>query len=381
MDKFSSVVIGNESLLVQCAGKLQAAGHRIEAVVTRNPEIGKWATDQGIQVVAPGPGLAERLSQPFDYLLSISNLDIIPADVLALPVRGAVNFHDGPLPRHAGLNAPVWALIEGETRHGITWHMIEGGVDEGDILVTRGFDISANDTALTLNAKAFEAAIDSFDEVIDQLATDLKRLPQDLSQRSYHALADRPSGHGLLDFTKPATDLARLVRALDHGGYANPLSAPKVRADGRIWLVGEARGIEGRGTPGEILEASDDHLTVACGSGALRLAHFTHPCGAPALVAQVGKPGGALERWIWWSRRSAPGSTPPSGPSPRMNPSGAHGWPSCAPLKCRVSGGRRARSPVARSRSARPISPRSSPPLPCGTTRRGCATSPLRTSR
>lgn len=295
MDKFSSVVIGNESLLVQCAGKLHAAGHRIEAVVTRNPEIGKWASDQGIAVVSPGPGLAERLSQPFDYLLSISNLDIIPADVLALPVRGAVNFHDGPLPRHAGLNAPVWALIEGETRHGITWHMIEGGVDEGDILVTRGFDISANDTALTLNAKAFEAAIDSFDEVIDQLATDLKRLPQDLSQRSYHALADRPSGHGLLDFTKPATDLARLVRALDHGGYANPLSAPKVRADGRIWLVGEARGIEGRGTPGEILEASDDHLTVACGSGALRLAHFTHPCGAPALVAQVGKPGGALD--------------------------------------------------------------------------------------
>ena len=110
MDKFSSVVIGNESLLVQCAGKLHAAGHRIEAVVTRNPEIGKWASDLGIPVVAPGPGLAERLSQPFDYLLSISNLDIIPADVLALPVRGAVNFHDGPLPRHAGLRA-LQALV------------------------------------------------------------------------------------------------------------------------------------------------------------------------------------------------------------------------------------------------------------------------------
>ncbi|MBE9636032.1 MupA/Atu3671 family FMN-dependent luciferase-like monooxygenase [Salipiger mangrovisoli] len=295
MAKFSSVVIGNESLLVQCCDKLLAAGHGISAVVTRNPDIGIWAADQGIPVIAPGNGLADRLPQAFDYLLSISNLDIIPASVLALPSKGAVNFHDGPLPRHAGLNAPVWALIEGETRHGITWHMIEGGVDEGDLLVTRGFDISGSDTALTLNAKAFEAAIDSFDEVLGQLATGLTRLPQDLSQRSYHALADRPSAHGLLDFGRPATDLARLVRALDHGGYANPLSAPKVRAGGRLWLVGEAKGIEGRGTPGEILEATDDHLTVACGSGALRLARFAHVCGAPARVAQVGRPGGTLD--------------------------------------------------------------------------------------
>ncbi|WP_353473837.1 LLM class flavin-dependent oxidoreductase [Salipiger sp. H15] len=295
MTRFTSVVIGNESLLVQCCGKLRDAGHGIAAVVTRNPDIGKWASDQGIDVVAPGQDLAARLPRDFDFLLSISNLGIIPADVLALPAKGAVNFHDGPLPRHAGLNAPVWALIEGETRHGITWHMIEGGVDEGDILVSRGFDISASDTALTLNAKAFEAAIDSFDEVIEQLASGLRRLPQDLSQRSYHALADRPSGHGLLDFTRPAPELARLVRALDHGGYANPLSAPKVRAGNRLWIVAEAREAEGQGAPGEILAAGEDHLTVACGSGALRLSGIAHVCGAPAPAALLGAAGGALE--------------------------------------------------------------------------------------
>ncbi|ANT60177.1 peptide synthetase [Salipiger sp. CCB-MM3] len=295
MAKFSSVVIGNESLLVHCGAKLLQAGHEIKAVVTRNPEITAWAQAAGLATVAPGAGLEARLPRGFDYLLSISNLDIIPAAVLALPAKGAVNFHDGPLPRHAGLNAPVWALIEGETRHGISWHMIEGGVDEGDILAARGFDISASDTALTLNAKAFEAGIDSFDAVIEQLAHGLKRVLQDLSLRSYHALADRPAGHGLLDFTKPATDLARLVRALDHGGYFNPLSMPKVFSNGAFWNVGTAKGIEGRGAPGEILEATDDHLTVACGSGALRLAHFSYPCGALAPVALVGTPGGTMQ--------------------------------------------------------------------------------------
>ncbi|MBN9886024.1 MupA/Atu3671 family FMN-dependent luciferase-like monooxygenase [Salipiger abyssi] len=296
MAQFSSVVIGNESLLVQCSEKLLAAGHPIRAVVTRNADIAEWAEGRGLRVIAPGKGLAERLEGlEFDWLLSISNLDIIPAAVLAMPARGAVNFHDGPLPRHAGLNAPVWALIAGESRHGITWHMIEGGVDEGDILVSRGFDVSSSDTALTLNTKAYEAAIDSFGDLMEQLEHGLRRVPQDLSFRSYHALADRPSAHGLLDFARPAPELARLVRALDHGGYANPLSAPKLRAHGKLWLVGKAVAVEGTGAPGAVLEATDDHLTVACGSGALKMAHFTHLCGALALVAQVGKPGDVLE--------------------------------------------------------------------------------------
>lgn len=291
MSQFSCVVMGNESLLVQCSEKLIGAGHDIRAVVTRNAGIAEWAQGRGLAVIAPGTGLADRLPGAFDWLLSISNLDMIPRAVLALPAKGAVNFHDGPLPRHAGLNAPVWALIEGETRHGITWHMIEGGVDEGDILVSRGFDVSGNDTALTLNTKAYEAAIDSFDDLMDQLAQGLRRVPQDLGQRSYHALADRPSGHGLLDFTRPAGELARLCRALDHGGYSNPLSAPKLRAHGALWLVGSAKAVEGEGTPGQILEATDDHLTVACGTAALRLAQFTRSCGALALVAEVGKVG------------------------------------------------------------------------------------------
>ncbi|WP_084513974.1 MupA/Atu3671 family FMN-dependent luciferase-like monooxygenase, partial [Salipiger mucosus] len=295
MTQFSCVVIGNESLLVQCGERLLAAGHAIRAVVTRNADVAAWATGRGLAVVAPGTDLAARLPQAFDWLLSIANLDMIPREVLSLPAKGAVNFHDGPLPRHAGLNAPVWALIEGETRHGVTWHMIEGGVDEGDILVSRGFDIAPTDTALTLNTKAFEAAIDSFGDLLEQLEHGLRRVPQDLTQRSYHALADRPPAHGLLDFTRPAEELAWLVRALDHGGYANPLSAPKVRAHGALWLVGEARAVAGTGTPGQVIEATDDHLTVACGTGALRLAHFARVCGAPALVAQVAHPGDVLD--------------------------------------------------------------------------------------
>ncbi|SMX26460.1 Linear gramicidin synthase subunit B [Pelagimonas phthalicica] len=296
MTQFSCIVIGNESLLVQCAQAALDRGNTVAAVVTRNDGVADWARGAGLRVEAPGSDLAARLTGvATDYLLSIANLDIIPEDVLALPAKGAINFHDGPLPRHAGLNAPVWALMQGETQHGISWHMIEGGVDEGDVLVSRSFDISASDTALTLNTKAYEAAIASFPALLDQLeAGQLNRTKQDLSLRSYHALADRPSGYGLLDFSRPAEELARLVRALDHGPYWNPLAAPKFRAKDQIWLATSARIVDGQGAPGTVLKETADHLTVACGNGAIELQDITRICGTPVAPVVVALEGDVL---------------------------------------------------------------------------------------
>ncbi|HSG56484.1 MAG TPA: formyltransferase family protein, partial [Paracoccaceae bacterium] len=143
MSSFSAVLIGNESLTLNCGQVLLDAGHRLVAVVTRCPNVTDWANGAGLRVEVPGKDLAQRLAGvECDWLLSIANLDMLPADVLALAGKGAVNFHDGPLPRYAGLNAPVWARIAGEARHGITWHLIGGGVDEGDILLQRMFDIA-----------------------------------------------------------------------------------------------------------------------------------------------------------------------------------------------------------------------------------------------
>ncbi|MFW2589662.1 MupA/Atu3671 family FMN-dependent luciferase-like monooxygenase [Sagittula sp. SSi028] len=288
MSKSDCVLIGNDTLTVQCGDMVLARGHRLRAVVTHDTAVERWARAQGIAVEPYGADLAARLGA-VDWLLSIANLEIISADVLACARRGAVNFHDGPLPKHAGLNAPVWALLEGEQRHGITWHMIEGGVDEGDILVQRLFDVSETDTALTLNTKAWEAALDSFPAVLDQLEHGLERKPQDLTGRSYHALRDRPEGHGQLDLTRPASEVMRQVRALDHGPYWNPLCVAKLRTHDAVWRVVSARMVAQDAPAGTVLSV-DDGVTLACGSGAIAL-KLTRLCGAavdPAEIAQIG---------------------------------------------------------------------------------------------
>ena len=255
MTQFSAILVGNELLLRHAAETLLARGHSIAAVVTRNPELQAWARGAGLAVEdqdAPMPADAPAA----DWLLSVANLSILKPEMLARGRKGAINFHDGPLPRLAGLNAPVWAIIGQEPQHGVTWHMIEGGVDEGDILAQVLFDMRPDDTALTLNARCFARAAESFPEVVAQLEGEgPRRVPQDLSQRSYVGRDKRPEAGGIIDFSQPAGRICALVRGLDHGGYWNPLTEAKVRlADGRLLAVTASAGTEpATAAPGTVL--------------------------------------------------------------------------------------------------------------------------------
>ncbi|KIC10721.1 peptide synthetase [Leisingera sp. ANG-M1] len=291
MTAFTCALIGNESLLIGCAETLLARGHQIRAVVSQDPDIRAWAADKDLTALDS----QHDLQGGFDWLLSIANLTVIPDAVLAQAAKGAVNFHDGPLPAYAGLNTPNWALINGETQHGITWHLIEGGVDEGDVLAQRLFDVAEDETAFTLNSKCYAAAMDSFGEVMAQLETGaLNRQPQDLSQRRIFAKSDRPAAGGLLDFTRPAAELARLVRALDTGGYWNPMCAAKLRAGGTIVLAGAAKTAESSGTPGTVLAANKDSVTIAAADGALTLSRLTTSAGQPLNASSLFQAGEVL---------------------------------------------------------------------------------------
>ncbi|MEH6831156.1 MAG: formyltransferase family protein, partial [Sulfitobacter sp.] len=168
---FSCVILGDQSLTIACADMIVAGGHNVAAVITTDADVRAWAQAHGVRVLAKPADLADAELPPFDWLLSIANLRIIPDAALALATKGAVNFHDGPLPRYAGLNTPAWAVINGEAQHGVSWHMIEGGVDEGDLLAQELIDIASDDTAFSLNSKCYAAGMESFGRVMTQLET------------------------------------------------------------------------------------------------------------------------------------------------------------------------------------------------------------------
>ncbi|MEO1537844.1 MAG: MupA/Atu3671 family FMN-dependent luciferase-like monooxygenase [Pseudomonadota bacterium] len=279
MSSFTCLLIGNQPLTIECGKRLIEAGHVIKAVATSRLAVANWAESEGLTVLQGTAALTES-DEKVDWLFSVANLEMISGAVLARATEGAINFHDGPLPRYAGLNAPVWAILAGEETHGITWHLMEESADTGDILVSQTVHISAEETAFTLNAKCFAAGVESFDRVLEEIANGLpERKTQDISGRSYFGLKSKPDGVGWINPASPAAETMRMIRALDHAAYDNPVAAPWVSTANGAILVGEAERSEGSGAPGEVLSVDDTSLTIVVSDGALRFLRLRDTLG------------------------------------------------------------------------------------------------------
>ncbi|MFM6268589.1 MAG: formyltransferase family protein, partial [Dolichospermum sp.] len=223
------------------------------------------------------------MSVEYDYLFSINNVQwIIPKNVIARAKKATINYHDAPLPKYAGLYATSWALLNGETEHAVTWHQVVSEIDAGPIFKQKIVPILPDDTAFSLNISCFDAAITSFDELIEELiAGNVEPIPQDLSQRTYFGYEHRPVS--LISYDVNSKDICNLVRALDFGGHAaqknlkarNELGQPKIWLPGGVVVVGSARPIiSEHGTPGQVLNLKAEGISIATIDGAVQFSNL-----------------------------------------------------------------------------------------------------------
>ena len=297
---FSCFLVGNDTLLIECGNRLLDGGHEIRGVITDSHRIEAWADSHALKVHPASQSYQAALeSRPYDYLFSITFLRIIPEAALQTPAKGAINFHDGPLPRYAGLHAPAWALIHRESEYGITWHQMTQEADTGEILEQLEFSLAGDETSLSLNTRCFAAALDSFATVIERLEDGtLRGQPQDLTQRTYFSRHQKPHGLGCLDFVRnTAADLEALVRALHFGPYENPLATAKwVTPLGAVNVVSATAHNDPDGEsserPGQVLAISETEILVGTAEGLLAISSTTTPVGRPipltAAAAELG---------------------------------------------------------------------------------------------
>lgn len=214
MANASAVFVGDGSLLIQCAQAWRNWGHEIVAVVSHGDNILGWAQAEGPKAVRADDGAhIDAPGTHFDYLFSIANLHVLPATLLARARQLAINFHDGPLPRYAGLNATSWALMAQEDMHGVTWHEVTARVDAGRIVRQALFPVAADETALGLNARCYEAGLATFNQMADDIARGELRLMEQPAGRSWFGRDRHPDALVTLDFSRPAARIAALVRA------------------------------------------------------------------------------------------------------------------------------------------------------------------------
>jgi natural product biosynthesis luciferase-like monooxygenase protein len=292
----SCFILGEGSLIVQCALTLRERGLEIRGIVTREPAVRQWADGEGVRVIKPGNGAADAMrAEPFDYLFSIVNLEILPDEIVTLPRRLAVNFHDGPLPKYAGINTPSWALLEQATEYGVTWHEMTAGADRGRILAQETFELAPDETAFSLNTRCFGAGMNSFVSVVDGLLSDALELrEQDFSRRTYFRKFQRPEAASLIDFGQGADEIRAFVAAHDYGpGFPNPFGLPKVLLGERVLYVrqAEATAEPSAEAPGTLITVDARGLLVATGDRNVSLSGLTCPLGSEpdaAVLAEWG---------------------------------------------------------------------------------------------
>ena len=280
--------IGDEPLLAQCAELATSAGLVVVAIATGDHRLMGWAHDEQVPVMSPEAGLAAALVEHrVDVLFSVANLRVLPADVL-LSVPLAINFHDGPLPHYVGMHATSWALMAGEREHAVTWHLMTEAVDAGDVVTEERFAVAVDETAYSLNARCFEAALRSFPRVASAIAShDLVTHRQPAGDSQVFLRHTRPGSAALIDPRRRAEDMVRAVRALDLGDRTpNRLGRARLVAGDRAWLIGGAALTPGELAPGAV-QLSDGTLLVGARDAAVRLEQLTTLDGSPVDAASV----------------------------------------------------------------------------------------------
>lgn len=265
--QFSCLLIGQDNLLIECGNYLIERTHHIQWVVTPNPSIQSWCDTQNIAWVTSLNELPEQRTHSVDYLFSIVNGTILQGDELNIARIASINYHDALLPKYAGVNATTWALVQDEKEHGITWHHINTGIDKGDIVYQSRFSIHDQDTALTLNLRCFEEAVQGFIHIIKQLETGiLPATPQENNGRSYYGINHPLPNLGFINWqTDDAVSIHRCYRALNFGTYSNKVGTLKLYLNTDYLSVTQvefAKDSGHSGPAGQILALSDDGVLV-----------------------------------------------------------------------------------------------------------------------
>ena len=218
-----------------------------------------------------------------DWIFNINCYQYLKTALLQIPKKGVLNFHNGPLPKYGGVNISSWPIINGETSHGVTWHMVNAGIDTGDILSQSFFEISANTTAAQLMIQSIEKGISVFRENWESwLNGNIQPQPQ-LGERTYFSKKDLAPNLGRLDWHQSAEELHRLVLGLHLFPYPNDFAYAHLVFQGETyWVISsEFDNDENNAVPGTILERNSKYCKIKCGKGNLKLKMIAPAFGKP----------------------------------------------------------------------------------------------------
>ncbi|MFS8930198.1 formyltransferase family protein [Cupriavidus taiwanensis] len=139
---------------------------------------------------------------------------ILPKSLIEIPRRGVVNFHPSWLPYNRGKHYNFWTIVE-DTPFGVSLHLVNEDVDQGDILFQSRIEKSWEDDGGSLYHAAKRAMVALFEAHYEDLVTgNYAARPQDLKAGSFHLAKELdPASEIFLDKSYQGRELLNLLRA------------------------------------------------------------------------------------------------------------------------------------------------------------------------
>jgi len=278
------VFAGTPEFSVPCLDACRASGAEVVAVYTqpdRPAGRGRKLTPSPVKQAALAAGIAVEQPESLkpadvqqaladyrpDLLVVVAYGLILPRKVLAIPRLGCWNVHASLLPRWRGAAPIQRAVLAGDRESGVDLMRMEAGLDTGPVLLERRTPVSRDDTGGSLHDRLAMLGAEALAEGLRRtLAGEaLVATPQPEDGVTYAHKLDKAEAK--LDFSRPALELERQVRAFDPW----PVAEGEIAGEPlRIWAA-HAIELDHHAAPGRVLAAGRDGIDLACGTGALRV--------------------------------------------------------------------------------------------------------------
>jgi len=211
-------------------------------------------------------------SQTSDILLSVNYLFIIDNHMINHPKFFAVNFHGSLLPKYRGRTPHVWAIINNEKYTGVTAHLINEKVDDGDIIDQLKIEIDYNDTGGSILEKFFRLYPEFIKSVLTKLVTNNYQLKRQKASLATY-FGKRSPDDGLINWNWQRDRIRNWIRA-----QAKPYPGAFTFFEGRKITIHKAEmsedGFHFNDLNGLIVNYENQKITVKTPNGCLLLSEI-----------------------------------------------------------------------------------------------------------
>lgn len=277
------IFLGTSNISLPSLKALIGSEHEVLAVITQpDKESGRGrkisfspvkeeSLKNGIRIFQPqkvgAPEILEALSDLApDLFVLVSFAQMIPEALCDIAPYGCINLHPSLLPKYRGAGPIRGPILNGDKTGGVTIMQISPKMDAGDILLQKEIPLDPKETLRTYEEKAANIGAQLMLEAVDKIADGtVTYTPQDNEKATY--LKKISKEDGLIDFSKPAVQIERQIRACD------PWPSAFTYLNGKMFKFWSADVIGGKSPypAGCAVNVDKKGFCVQTGDGLLRL--------------------------------------------------------------------------------------------------------------